>query len=757
MTGADQPATAAGDGGPPAARVSPWSPFGHPLFAAMWGAQFVSNIGSWMQTVAAQWLMLTLTSSAVYVALIQTAAGLPVVLFAILAGTIGDLVDRRRLLLFTQMFMLAAAAALGALAIAGLVTPWVLLALVFAVGTGQALTSPTWQTLQPELVSPAERVQAISLGSVNQNLARAVGPALGGVLLAATSAGPVFLINAASFAAVIAVIAAWHSTRAPSALPREHVGEAVRAAGRYVAASPVLRVILARAGLFIFFASAIWALLPLTAHSVLHLGSGGYGLLLGSVGLGAVAGAVALPRLRTRLSPDAMLAVGSVGLAAVTLLLAYAHVTAVDAAALVVGGACWVVALSTLSSLYQLSLPQWIKARGMSFYLMVFQGGNAVGSAVMGLAAEHAGLSPTLAIAAAGLALGALAGLAWRFQSIPPQDLLPAGDWPSPQLAADQAPDGPVLVSVEYWAQPGFEDELMTALEETRYSRRRTGATEWRAWRDASNTSRILEQFVVASWDEHLLQHQRVTKRDQDRLDRVRQMTDPARPVTITHWLAATPRKAVTAQKLAAHLGVRLRFPQPPLDGAQPRGEGDELVDYGIRAGPHLHHPRLPMAVEHLDHPLAGPVQVGAEPDQHLRGDPVALADQAEQDVLGADVVVAELQRLAQRQLEHLLGPRGERDVPGRRLLAPADDLLDLLPDRVQADAERLQRLGRDALALVDQAEQDVLGADVVVIEHPGFFLRQDHDPPRPVGKPLEHRPLRKITKSAVRQARTAR
>ena len=262
----------------------------------MWGAQFVSNIGSWMQTVAAQWLMLSLTTSATYVALVQTAAGLPVVLFAIVAGTIGDLVDRRRFLLVTETFMLVAAAALGALAIAGLVTPWVLLALIFAVGTGQALTSPTWQTLQPELVSPVERTQAISLGSVNQNLARAVGPAIGGVLLAATSAGTVFLVNAVSFVAVIAVIVAWRSAaRAPDALPREHVGEAVRAGGRYIAASPVLRVILARAGLFIFFASAIWALLPLTAETVLHLGSGGYGLLLGSGGIGAVAGAVLLP------------------------------------------------------------------------------------------------------------------------------------------------------------------------------------------------------------------------------------------------------------------------------------------------------------------------------------------------------------------------------------------------------------------------------------------------------------------------------
>jgi predicted MFS family arabinose efflux permease len=443
--------------------------------------------------------------------------------------------------------MLAAATVLGVLAVAGLVTPWVLLALLFAVGTGQALTSPTWQTLQPELVAAAERPQAISLGSVNQNLARAVGPAIGGIILAAAGAGTVFLINAASFAAVIAVIATWHSARAPDALPREHVGEAVRAGGRYVAASPVLRVIMARAGLFIFFASAIWALLPLIARSALHLGSGGYGLLLGSVGIGAVAGAAVLPRLRARLSPDAMLAAGSVGLAAMTLLLAYARVTAVAAVVLVAGGACWVTVLSTLSSLYQLSLPRWVKARGMSFYLIVFQGGNAVGSAVMGLAAERAGLSPTLTIAAAGLALGPLAGLRWRFRPIPPGDLLPAGEVPAPHITSDEVPEGPVLVTVEYRAAPGQEDELMTALHQVRFARRRTGASVWRAWQDATDPSRILEQFVVASWEEHLRQHERVTKRDQARLDHVRTLSDASRPVTVTHWRSITSRKPASS------------------------------------------------------------------------------------------------------------------------------------------------------------------------------------------------------------------
>lgn len=350
---------------------------------------------------------------------------------------------------------------------------------------------------------------------MNQNLARAVGPAIGGLLLAATSAGTVFLANAATFLAVIAVLWWWRSTQPANALPREHVGEAIRAGGRYVAASPALRAILLRAGLFTFFASSIWALLPLTAHSQLHLGSGGCGLLLGCVGLGALGGAAALPWLRARLTPGAQLAVGSIGLAAVALIQALIHVSAVVGVALAVGGLAWILALSTLNSLYQLSLPQWVKARGLSFYLVLFQGGSAVGSVAFGVTAQHIGLPSALVVAAAGLTLGPLAGLRYRFQTIPPDQLLPAGDWPSPNLAADGSPGGPVMVSVDYRALPEREDELLAALEDARFSRRRTGASSWRAWQDSGLPSRVMEQFVVASWQEHLLQHARVTERDQ--------------------------------------------------------------------------------------------------------------------------------------------------------------------------------------------------------------------------------------------------
>jgi predicted MFS family arabinose efflux permease len=523
----------------PSSGSSAWGPFRSGIFSAMWGAQFVSNIGGWMQTVGAQWLMLSLTTSAVPIALIQTAASLPVLLFAVPAGAAGDLFDRRRFLLISQTFMLLAALALGVLTLAGQVTPVVLLALVFALGVGQAWTSPTWQTLQPELVPAAERPQAIALGAVNMNLARAIGPAIGGLLVAATSTGSVFLINAASFLAVIAVILRWRGGARPhGALAPEHVGQAIRAGGRYVAASPVLRAVMLRAALFGFFAASIWALLPLIARKDLHLGSGGYGLLLGCVGVGAVAGAALLPTLRSRLTPGAMLTTGSLIVGALALVLAYVHLAVLVGIALVLGGTAWILALSTLNSLYQSSLPGWVKARGMGFYLIIFQGGNALGAAAMGIAAQQVGLSTTLLAAAIGLSLGPLAGLRFGFKPIAPEELMPAGDWPSPALTEGEWPDGPVMVSVEYWPQAGLEDSFLVAIHQTRLSRRRTGASSWRVWRDSGEPRRFVEQFLVASWEEHLRQHERVSIRDQERLDGIRAMTDPDRPPVVTHWLA---------------------------------------------------------------------------------------------------------------------------------------------------------------------------------------------------------------------------
>ncbi|MDW5598385.1 MFS transporter [Conexibacter stalactiti] len=534
--------------GPP---ESAWAPLRHPVFRAMWSAQFASNVGGWMQTVGAQWLMLSLTSSAAYLAFIQTAASLPVLLLAIPAGAVGDLVDRRRLLLGSELFMLLAALALGLLALAGLVTPWILLAAIFLVGAGQAWTSPTWQTLQPELVSEAERPRAIALGAVNMNLARAVGPALGGLLVAATQPSVVFLVNAATFLVVIVVVWRWKERRGVVAgagtphapLPRESIREAMRASGRYVVASPALRTVLLRAALFVLFASAIWALLPAVADDGLGLGSGGYGLLLGCVGAGAVGGATLLPRLRARLSADWILAAGSLAVAVTALVMATVDSTAAVAAALVLAGVGWIAVLATLSSGFQTMLPAWAKARGMAVYLVVFQGGMAIGSALVGIAAAASGVDAVLLVAAVALAAGPLVALRAPFPRIEAAELTPACDWPLPSLAgadaAGRAAAGPVLVTVEYRAAAGQADALLAALAGVRRARRRTGAISWRIWRDAAAPERVLEQFVVGSWDEHLRQHARFTTRDQARLDAVRALTDPATPPLVTHWTSA--------------------------------------------------------------------------------------------------------------------------------------------------------------------------------------------------------------------------
>ncbi|HST39585.1 MAG TPA: MFS transporter, partial [Conexibacter sp.] len=349
--------------------------------------------------------------------------------------------------------------------------------------------------------------------------------------------------------------------RAP--LPRESVREAVRASGRYVAASPALRTVLLRAALFVLFASAIWALLPAVADDGLGLGSGGYGLLLGCVGAGAVGGATLLPRLRARLTPDQLLAAGSLAVAVTALLMATVDSTPAVAAGLVLAGVGWIAVLATLSSGFQTMLPAWAKARGMAVYLVVFQGGMAIGSALVGIATAATGVDSVLLVAAVALAVGPLVALRFPFPQIAAAELTPACDWPLPSVvgygAAATAEDaaagsdaaaaragaaGPVLVTVEYRAAEGQADALLVALAGVRRARRRTGAISWRIWRDAAAPERVLEQFVVGSWDEHLRQHARFTTRDQARLDAVRALTDPAAPPLVTHWTSAAARPA---------------------------------------------------------------------------------------------------------------------------------------------------------------------------------------------------------------------
>jgi MFS family permease len=509
----------------------------------LWSAQFTSNVGSWMQTVAAQWVMTSLTGSALLLSAISAAGSIPVLLLAVPAGTLGDLVDRRRLILASQAVMLLASVALAVLASAGALTPGVLLGLLFVIGIGGAASAPTWQTLQPELVPAADRPQAIALGSVNQNLARAVGPAIGGVLLAATGAAIVFLANAASFLAVLGAVAVTMIPRRKLTLPREHAIAAVRAGGRYTINSPTLIALIARAIAFIFPAGAIWALLPLVARGRLGLGSSGYGLLLGCVGVGALAAATFGPALRQRLAPRGIYALACLVLAGASVLLAMTHSVAVAVVALVASGAAWITGLGLLGAAYQGELPSWVKARGLSYYLVAFQGANGIGALVIGGVAQGSSVSDALYVVGAMLAVAAV--ITWRLALPASAAGAITSEEPLPLPELDTAVEhGPVVITVTYALAPGDDQRFLERAAELRRVRRRTGATHWHLHRDLADRDVFVEMFVVGSWEEHERQHDRLGGRERAILDEIDRLLRPTTHRAARHALGVRPPRS---------------------------------------------------------------------------------------------------------------------------------------------------------------------------------------------------------------------
>jgi MFS family permease len=527
---------------PREAPTSAWAPLRIPLFRALLIAQFASNIGTWMQTVGAQWLMGDLTHDPLQVALVQTATSLPVFLFGFLAGAAGDVFDRRRVLLVSQVFMLMAAALLAALTFSGDVTPWVLLGLTFAIGTGRALTAPSWQAIQPQLVGRELIPQAATLGAASVNVARAAGPALGGALVAAAGAQWVFGLNAVSFLGVLAVLLLWRRPRVETPLGPEHVRSALRAGSRYVRSSPRMKAILARSAVFVIFASALWALLPIVARSDLELGSGGYGLLLASVGVGAVLGTALLPRLRARWSLDAVVAGSSLAFGLACALIAWVHVVGVVAAALVVTGFAWIAALSSLNATAQTVLPDWVRSRGMALYIIVFQGGQAVGALIWGLVVKQGDTRVAFAVVAGGLLVGGV-GAARRWPLLPPGaiDVRPVQPWAEPDMVIEPDPGhGPVLVTVEYRVPPERADDFREAMRPVGRARRRSGGERWGLFQDGADPERFVEVYVVATWEEHLRQHQeRITHTDRLFEERARALVVEGTEPKVEHLLWA--------------------------------------------------------------------------------------------------------------------------------------------------------------------------------------------------------------------------
>jgi MFS family permease len=513
-----------------------WAPLALSTFRWLWIAQLVSNTGTWMQTVGAQWMLVSQPNAATLTAMAQAASLLPVLFVSLPAGVLADVFDRRRYLVGVFGAAVVVSGSLAALTAAGLVTPLVLLMLTFGLGLTSALAGPAWQAIQPELVPPRLIPAAAGLGSMNINIARAIGPAVAGVLLLVVSPAVLFAINAISTVAVVGALVAWRRPPEPER-DAEPLVSALRSGSRYVVNAPGVRRVLLRVGLFVVPGSALWALLAVVASQRLHLGSGGYGMLLGALGLGAVLGALGLSRVRDRMFRGTLLVISSLlyalGLAGAALVAS----TALLVGLLVLAGVGWLVVLSTFSTTLQLTLPAWVRARGMSTYLIVLIGGQGVGAVAWGLVAENVGIGHALVIATGLLLFGVLSQAWWPLLArTGRQDPRVDTIWPEPDVdsAIDLDPrTGPVVVEIRH-VVTGDVPRFVEAAQRVGVSRKRTGATSWALYRDAADAAVFVEVFVVPSWGEHLHQHHdRLTGYDRELDVRMRAFTD--QPSVIRH------------------------------------------------------------------------------------------------------------------------------------------------------------------------------------------------------------------------------
>jgi MFS family permease len=526
----------------PAASTSAWAPLRDAVFRGLWLAVLASNIGTWMQTVGAQWLLVDAPNAATLVALVQTAGMLPVLLLALPSGTLADTFDRRRLLIVVQVSLAVVGAALTALTVLGRMPPGLLLTFTFALGVGQALTLPAWQAIIPELVPREQIPSASALGSISINLARSVGPAVAGVLIAQLGVAAVFGLNALSFVIFSLVLVHWRRPAEATEVQPERFGPALRAGGRYVRHSPVVRRILLRAVVFVVPGSAIWALLPLIASDRLHMGSSGYGVLLGALGVGAIGGAVLLPRIRARLSANRLILVASLIFGVAVVIVAVVPDAVAVALALMPAGLAWMTVISSVNAALQLFLPGWVRARGLSVYQVVFAGGQAIGALAWGALAEVTSLQ--VAYLAAGVLMlgGAVTVPRWPLFDVEGVDREPATYWPEPHLMLAPEPDaGPVLISSTYRVRPANREAFVAAMQAVRRSRQRTGASRWGLFRDGEDPAVFVEVYLVSSWQEHLRQHGgRLTGSDQDLETRAVALADG--PAEVRHLLPAGSR-----------------------------------------------------------------------------------------------------------------------------------------------------------------------------------------------------------------------
>jgi MFS family permease len=522
------------------AEESALAPLRRPGFRAAWIALAGSQLVIWMNTVGAVTVIAALSDSPTLIAFVQTANSVPAVMLALVMGSMADIVDRRRFAIASQGWMLVSVAALAALTLGDLITPGLALALTFALGAGMATTFVIYQALTQDFVPRSELPAAVALNGVAINLARAVGPALAGLVIAALSAGALFAIEAGLLVAIVGLVMLRVRPPGPVRASGERLAPAVRAGVRFVRFSPPVRTVLLRGAAFSVSASALWALLPVAALGRLGLSESGFGLLMGCVGTGAILGATMLPRLRRRFAFDRMIALASMGLAAGLVALAYVPWAELVAFALLLTGACWLTVLSSLNTAAQRVAPGWVRARTLAAFQLVMQGGLAGGSLTWGLVTGAAGVETALTIAAAGVVAGVVLARRWPLGGSERGDLTPAGVWSDPNVGVEPRPDdGPVLITVEYQIDPADAQRFVAAMEELGRIRRRDGAHRWDLYADLERPRCYLETFVVDSWSEHLRQHDRLTVADLELTKLTRSFHRGERPPLVRHMLWA--------------------------------------------------------------------------------------------------------------------------------------------------------------------------------------------------------------------------
>jgi MFS family permease len=522
--------------------ISAWAPFEQRAFTLLWTATLVSNVGTWMNDVGAGWLMTTLNSSPAVVSLVQAATTLPIFLFALFAGTLADRLDKRRLLISVNCLLCLAAFLLAWLVANEAMTPTLLIVFTFVMGTGAAFMAPAWQAVVPELVPREQLSPAIALNSMGINISRAIGPALAGFLITAVGLASPFLLNAVTHVLIILVLFMWRPPEAtPGRLPPEPLLPAIVTGIRHATHNTPFKATLLRALSFFLFASAYWALLPLVARQLPGEGASLYGLLMGAVGVGAVTGALLLPKLKRILDTNQSATLGVVVTSLAMAMMGLAQVSALALFASLLAGLGWITVLTNLHVSAQTALPGWVRARGMSIFLMVFFGAMAAGSVLWGQLAQHTSITAALVMASVGAMLALAVTRSIRLGQAEDIDLTPSYHWSAPTVYGDTEDHfgrGPVMISITYRIAPEDESGFLSALRELACERYRDGAFQWNVFQQSEDPELWIEAFQVSSWAEHLRQHDRVTEHDRRLQEQVQQFHRGEDPPRVEHWLA---------------------------------------------------------------------------------------------------------------------------------------------------------------------------------------------------------------------------